>query len=97
EQIDNTTENNGGYFVNVGIDAQGNTSSVFPHWRGTDNNQFVNRYTADSSFTQTMVSDGLGRVTIYKHDSSGRLISVITPASNGTRSETRYQYDRDGN
>jgi len=97
EQVDNTTEINGGYYNSVGIDAQGNTFSLFPHWRGSDNRTYYNRYTAPNSYTQTTVSDGLGRVTVYKHDSLNRLISVTTPASGGVREETRYQYDRDGN
>ncbi|HEV7609219.1 MAG TPA: hypothetical protein VGO61_17895 [Steroidobacteraceae bacterium] len=97
EQIDNNTENNGGFYASVGIDAQGNTFAHFPHWRGTDNRTYYNHYTADSSYTQTTVSDGFGRVTIYKHDSRGRLMSVSSPPIDGVRDETRFQYDRDGN
>jgi YD repeat-containing protein len=97
EQVDNTAERNMGFFPSVAIDYQGNTTTAFPHWRGSDFLNYFNRYTADSSYTQTNVSDGLGNVTTYKHDSAGRLMSVATPAVGGARTETRYQYDADGN
>ena len=50
-----------------------------------------------SGLAQTDVQSALGFVASYQTDSNGRLMSVFSPAVAGTRIETRYAYDADGN
>lgn len=48
-------------------------------------------------YLQTDVEDALGHVTTYEQDEAGRLTGVLSPTVGGSRLETRYAYDADGN
>jgi len=53
--------------------------------------------TSGSPYLQTDVQDALGLITTYIKNASGRLTSVLSPTTGGSRIETRYAYDTQGN
>jgi YD repeat-containing protein len=46
---------------------------------------------------KTEMKDALGQITTYTYDSAGQPTSVLSPTVGGTRRETRYGYDAEGN
>lgn len=53
---------------------------------------------ANGGIYQTVnVTDPLGRVTTYNHNTSGQLTSVLSPTVGTVRLQTRYTYDTSGN
>lgn len=82
--------------VSITIDALGSIGVLWRQFDGQVESIQSKQYVLDA-LRVTNVTDALGRTTTYTIDHASRLSSVLAPAVNGVRVETRYAYDADGN
>lgn len=80
----------------ITIDSLGSIGVLWRQLEGQVESIHSKQYVLDA-LQVTNVTDALGRTTTYGIDRSGRLSSVLGPAVDGVRLETRYTYDAAGN
>ncbi len=76
-----------GFRLKTVTDAEGRVMTF------TYTNVLAGTATLPTIYRNTTVQDGLGFITTYVTDSTGRVTSVTTPSVGGSSIETRYTYD----
>lgn len=82
----------------VSIDGAGNITVLWRQSAGHFDVLYANRYVPGSgALRRTDVTDAFGAVTSYITDPLGRVVRTFGPNVNGSRLETSYEYDGQGN